>query len=136
MGARARVEADGATSRVTGAGMAKEMCGAAGGDWRAPALSMTTCLSTLARASRWGICGEVRTVVVRITGASARSCGVRSGSSSKLAGTEASIAAVKAARVAWSVRRLVEIDSRCGRDLAKLSNLVFLARPCATAGGD
>ena len=80
----------------TGAGKAKEMLGASAG----AAGPATTCLSMLARASRSGAWGEVRTAAARITGTRARNCGERGGGNSKEAGTALRTALANAAGVA------------------------------------
>ena len=70
-------------TRGGAAGTAKEMLGASVGVV-GPA---TACLSTLARASRSGAWGEVRTAAARITGTRARNCGELGGSSLNEAGS-------------------------------------------------
>ena len=67
----------------TGAGTAKEMFGASVG-----ASGLTTArLGTLARSSRSGTWGEVRTTAARMTGTRAKNCGEPGGGSSNEAGT-------------------------------------------------
>ena len=80
----------------TGAGTPREILSAS----KEAAWPATACLSTLARASRLGVWGEVSMAAARITGTRARNCGELSGDYSNEAGPALRIALANAAGVA------------------------------------